>query len=163
VEGERRRRRLRRSQPPATDADPATPDRRAPTGRGPLDMPSRAARPDDRHTRPDRPDDRHTRPDRPDDRAGRPDDPVREPYAETAEVHDPEPEPARPATSAEEREAERGLRGLVGSGTSQVRTGAALRARDAARPTDADIAAAEEQLVIVRRNWVPRDDLPRGR
>jgi hypothetical protein len=91
--------------------------------------------------------------------------PQRESSADTAAVHDPVPEPpARaPATVAEEREAERGLRGLVGSGSSQVGTGAAMRARDAARPSDADLAAAEQDLVIVRRNWVPRDDLPRGR
>jgi hypothetical protein len=63
----------------------------------------------------------------------------------------------------DEREAERGLRGLVGSGASQVSVGAALRARDAARPTEADIAEAEQNLVIVRRNWVPREDLPRTR
>jgi hypothetical protein len=90
--------------------------------------------------------------------------PPPEPYADTAIVHDLVPDPpARPPTSAaEEREAERGLRGLVGSGTSQVGTGAALRARDAARPTEADLAAAEEELIIVRRNWVPRDDLPRS-
>ena len=59
--------------------------------------------------------------------------------------------------------AERGLRGLVGSGSSQVSVGAAMRARDAARPTDEQVAAAERELVIVRRNWVPREDLPRGR
>jgi hypothetical protein len=76
--------------------------------------------------------------------------------AVTPEVHDPEPPVVRPA-AGEERETERGLRGLVGSGSSQVGTSAAMRARDAARPTDADIADAEERLVIVRRNWVPRD------
>ena len=188
MEGERRRRRLRRGPQPAADqpaadaarsADPPATER---STHGPLDMPSRASRPD---ARPDdraaRPDDaaRAPRPDaRPNDaaRAPRPDDAARtarpdartvdadgEPFAETAPVHDPEPEPPRPPTSAEEREAERGLRGLVGSGTSQVRTGAALRARDAARPTDADLATAEEHLIIVRRNWVPREDLPRTR
>jgi hypothetical protein len=64
-------------------------------------------------------------------------------------------------TGSDEREAERGLRGLVGSGSSQVSVGAALRARDAARPTEAHLAEAEERLVIVRRNWAPREDLPR--
>ncbi|WP_406601124.1 hypothetical protein [Micromonospora yasonensis] len=58
-------------------------------------------------------------------------------------------------------EGERGLRGLVGSGSSQVSVTAALRARDAARPTDADLAEAEARVVIVRRNWIPRDELPR--
>nr|WP_307872277.1 hypothetical protein [Actinoplanes cyaneus] len=71
----------------------------------------------------------------------------------------------RPAPTAggntEDREAERGLRGLVGSGSSQVSVGAALRARDACRPSEADLAAAERDLVIVRRNWLPREDLPR--
>jgi hypothetical protein len=62
---------------------------------------------------------------------------------------------------ADERESERGLRGLVGSGSSQVSVGAALRARDASRPSDEQIAAAERELPIVRRNWLPREDLPR--
>ncbi|WP_375734689.1 hypothetical protein [Polymorphospora lycopeni] len=64
---------------------------------------------------------------------------------------------------ADDREAERGLRGLIGSGTSQVDVRAALRARDASRPTAADLAEAEDRLVVVRRNWVPREDLPRNR
>ena len=38
---------------------------------------------------------------------------------------------------------------------------AAMRARDASRPTDDDLAAAEADLPIVRRGWVPRDELPR--
>jgi hypothetical protein len=71
----------------------------------------------------------------------------------------------RPVSGAgaggDERENERGLRGLVGSGSSQVSVGAALRARDAARPTDADLAEAAKRLMIVRRNWQPREDLPR--
>ncbi|MEV4756052.1 hypothetical protein AB0J86_13190 [Micromonospora sp. NPDC049559] len=92
--------------------------------------------------------------------------------AVTAEVHDPVPEPtgsrrggghgAGPGTTAEERDGERGLRGLVGSGSSQVSVGAALRARDASRPSEADLAEAEERLVVVRRNWVPREELPRN-
>ncbi|WP_373312118.1 hypothetical protein [Asanoa siamensis] len=63
---------------------------------------------------------------------------------------------------AEDREAERGLRGLVGSGASQVSPTAAMRARDASRPSAAEDAEAMERLVVVRRNWVPREDLPRG-
>ncbi|MEV0806252.1 hypothetical protein [Micromonospora sp. NPDC050200] len=83
------------------------------------------------------------------------------PAADTAEVHDGTPAPrARRGGGAEE--GDRGLRGLVGSGSSQVAVGAALRARDAARPTDEDLAEAEARLVIVRRNWVPREDLPRS-
>ena len=65
--------------------------------------------------------------------------------------------------SGDDREVERGLRGLVGSGSSQVSVGAALRARDAARPTDEQLAEAEANLAIVRRNWMPREELPRNR
>jgi hypothetical protein len=57
----------------------------------------------------------------------------------------------------EERDGERGLRGLVGSGATQVSVSAAMRARDAARPSDADLAHAEATLTIVHRGWVPRD------
>jgi hypothetical protein len=95
--------------------------------------------------------------------------PAPEPGAATAEAPDPavdeESPPARPRrmAPADDREAERGLRGLVGSGSSQVGTGAAMRARDASRPTARDEAEAEARLVVVRRNWVPREDLPRGR
>jgi hypothetical protein len=87
------------------------------------------------------------------------------PSAQTTPVHDPDPdEPGgngNSGSNGDERETERGLRGLVGSGSSQVSLSAALRARDAARPDDADLAAAESDLVIVRRGWVPREDLPR--
>jgi hypothetical protein len=68
-----------------------------------------------------------------------------------------------PPPGGDDREAERGLRGLVGSGSSQVSVGAALRARDAARPTEAQLAEAEDSLPIIRRNWLPREDLPRNR
>ncbi|MDG4772547.1 hypothetical protein [Solwaraspora sp. WMMD792] len=64
-------------------------------------------------------------------------------------------------SGGDDREADRGLRGLVGSGTSQVSTSAALRARDASRPSEDDLARAEETLTIVRRHWVPREELPR--
>lgn len=60
-----------------------------------------------------------------------------------------------------ESDIERGLRSLVGAGSSQVSVIAAMRARDASRPTEADLAEAEESLQIVRRGWVPRDELPR--
>ena len=86
---------------------------------------------------------------------------------ETMAVEDPEqappvrPRPRLPraptsgAGFGDERDVERGLRGLVGSGSSQVSVGAALRARDAARPTEAHLAEAEGNLAIVRRNWSP--------
>ena len=57
----------------------------------------------------------------------------------------------------DDRENERGLRGLVGGGSTQVSVRAAMRARDAARPTAADIAEAEAHLTIVHRGWTPRD------
>ncbi|MEV6299817.1 hypothetical protein AB0M02_10480 [Actinoplanes sp. NPDC051861] len=90
----------------------------------------------------------------------------------TAETRAPErPRPARngyarrptsgAGAGADDRETERGLRGLVGSGSSQVSVGAALRARDASRPSDEQLAEADRDLVIVRRNWLPREDLPR--
>jgi hypothetical protein len=57
----------------------------------------------------------------------------------------------------DEREGERGLRGLVGGGSTQVSVTAAMRARDAARPSDAEMAEAEAALTIVHRGWVPRE------
>jgi len=89
--------------------------------------------------------------------------------ARTSGVHDPGREQIDRRggegrdLSDEERETDRGLRGLIGSGTSQVSVTAALRARDAARPTDEEIAEAEQRLVIVRRNWVPPDAPSRAR
>jgi hypothetical protein len=98
-------------------------------------------------------------------RSGAPTPDRPEPSAVTAGIEDPitEPVPTRPSGNSDEREIERGLRGLVGSGSSQVGTGAALRARDGARPTAADLAEAEARLVVVRRNWTPRDEPGRGR
>jgi hypothetical protein len=52
---------------------------------------------------------------------------------------------------------ERGLRDLVGAGHSQVGVSGALRARDVNRPSEDDLAEAEQKLVIVRRNWHPDD------
>ena len=61
--------------------------------------------------------------------------------------------------SAHDREDrdERSLRGLIGGGSSQVNVRAAMRARDASRPSDEDLADAEATLAIVHRGWVPRD------
>jgi hypothetical protein len=53
--------------------------------------------------------------------------------------------------------AERGLRGLVAAGPSQVGVIGAMRARDASRPRPEDIEAAERELTIVRRFYVPPD------
>ena len=76
--------------------------------------------------------------------------------AATSPVHD-EPAPWVAATEGEASVSERGLRGLVGGGSSQITPAAALRARDAARPRADDLARAEADLTIVRRNWAPRD------
>jgi hypothetical protein len=146
-EPERRRRRLR---PPSSAAAPAEADRAetaaVETDRTPMNEPfaetSTAADPADEDERtPQRPVPGF---------AGRP----------------PRPPGSRPTSGAgvggDDREAERGLRGLVGSGSSQVSVGAALRARDAARPTEDQLADAEQNLAIVRRNWSPREDLPRN-
>ncbi|MEU7801617.1 hypothetical protein AB0J14_23740 [Micromonospora arborensis] len=91
--------------------------------------------------------------------AGRGDDGPR--HSTTGVPDSDNPPPRRRGPGGDERDGERGLRGLVGSGSSQVGLSAALRARDAARPTDDDLAEAEARVVVVRRNWVPREELPR--
>lgn len=47
------------------------------------------------------------------------------------------------------------LHDLVGAGSSQLGLSAALRGRDVNRPSAADLADAERDLVIVRRHWSP--------
>ena len=56
------------------------------------------------------------------------------------------------------RDLERGWRELAGSSPSQVGLNGALRARDVARPSPEDLAAAERSVVLVRRGWQPPDD-----
>jgi hypothetical protein len=51
--------------------------------------------------------------------------------------------------------ADRGLRDLVGAGPSQLGVSRAMRGRDLDRPTDAELAEAEREVQIVRRNWRP--------
>jgi len=53
------------------------------------------------------------------------------------------------------REPDRGWRELAGGSPSQVGVDGALRARDVCRPTEADLAAAQREVVIVRRQWQP--------
>jgi hypothetical protein len=48
---------------------------------------------------------------------------------------------------------DRGLREIVGAGPSQLGVSGALRGRDVNRPTAEDLAAAERDVVIVRRHW----------
>lgn len=77
------------------------------------------------------------------------------PQAAVAEEAAPWDGEAPAAVEPDLSHAERGLRGLVGGGSSQVTPAAALRARDASRPRAEDLARAEADLVIVRRNWTP--------
>ena len=55
--------------------------------------------------------------------------------------------------SARDPSADRGLREIVGAGPSQLGVSGALRGRDVNRPTAEDLAAAERDVVIVRRHW----------
>jgi hypothetical protein len=75
----------------------------------------------------------------------------------SASTDRPLPFDAHSGHGHDDRDGERGLRGLVGGGSTQVSVAAAMRARDAARPTDAEIAAAEATLTIVHRGWMPRE------
>jgi hypothetical protein len=83
----------------------------------------------------------------------------REPGPEPAANTPPPEAPVakRPAkrSHAQRDAAEHGLRDLVGAGKSQVGVGGALRARDLNRPTEEELADAEQNLVIVRRHWQP--------
>jgi len=55
--------------------------------------------------------------------------------------------------SARDTSGDRGLREIVGAGPSQLGVSGALRGRDVNRPTAEDLAAAERDVVIVRRHW----------
>jgi hypothetical protein len=57
-----------------------------------------------------------------------------------------------------ERDSDRAWRDLTGNAPSQVGVNGALRARDVARPTREDEAAAERDLPIIRRQWQPPED-----
>jgi hypothetical protein len=58
------------------------------------------------------------------------------------------------------RDADRGWRELAGSSPSQVGLSGAMRARDVARPTPADLAAAERSVTVIRRHWQPPESTP---
>lgn len=47
------------------------------------------------------------------------------------------------------------MKALIGAGSSHLGVSGALRGRDVNRPTEADLAEAERDVVIVRRNWMP--------
>ncbi|SDP49022.1 hypothetical protein SAMN04515671_4467 [Nakamurella panacisegetis] len=58
---------------------------------------------------------------------------------------------------------ERSLRALVSTRTTQLPPTVAMRAREVANPTAADLARAEEELIIVRRFYVPPAPLVAGK
>ncbi len=58
---------------------------------------------------------------------------------------------------------ERSLRALVSTRTTALSPTVAMRAREVARPSAAELAAAEKDLVIVRRYYVPPAPLPTGK
>ena len=53
------------------------------------------------------------------------------------------------------RDPDRNWRELAGAAPSQVGVSGAMRARDLNRPTPEDLATAERDLVIIRRQWQP--------
>ena len=62
--------------------------------------------------------------------------------------------------SGQNRDSDRGWRELAGNAPSQVGPVGAMRARDLNRPTPEDLAAAERNVVIVRRQWQPPEARP---
>ena len=50
---------------------------------------------------------------------------------------------------------ERALRALVSTRSTQLTPTVAMRAREVATPSAADLAAAEQELQIVRRHYIP--------
>jgi hypothetical protein len=64
------------------------------------------------------------------------------------------------ANGARGRDPERGWRDLAGNTPTIVGVSGALRARDIARPTPEDLAAAELEVSVVRRDWKPPADAP---
>ena len=71
--------------------------------------------------------------------------------------------PRRSGRTSREEASERSLRSLVTTRSTQVSPTAALRAREVALPSAADLAAAEDSLVMVRRHYVPPTVLATGR
>lgn len=59
------------------------------------------------------------------------------------------------AGRAHGRDSKHDWRDLAGNTPSQVGVQGALRARDVARPRPEDVAAAERDVVVVRRQWQP--------
>ena len=68
------------------------------------------------------------------------------------------PNSQRGRTKGRNQSEDRGWRDLAGNSPSQLGVSGALRARDVARPSEADLAAAERELTIVHRQWQPPAD-----
>jgi hypothetical protein len=71
--------------------------------------------------------------------------------------------PRRSGRPTREEASERSLRSLVTTRSTQVSPTAALRAREVGLPSAADLEAAEAELIIVRRHYVPPTTLAAGR
>jgi hypothetical protein len=69
-----------------------------------------------------------------------------------------EPPPAPPPL--ESGEDERALRSLIGPGRSRVGVVGAMRARDVSRPSAEEYAAADGNVVLIRRHYVPPEGQP---
>ncbi len=83
------------------------------------------------------------------------------PLAEVVSTQPPAvrgPRRERSPVRASNRDPERGWRDLAANTPSQVGVDGALRARDVARPSAADLAAAEREVNLIRRGWQPPDD-----
>jgi hypothetical protein len=96
-------------------------------------------------------------------RATEPDQPVASPPApadrsEQAPAKPRKKAAARSGEGQSGRDTDRGWRDLLGNTPSQVGVSGAMRARDVARPTPAELLAAEQDLLIVRRQWKPPEE-----
>jgi hypothetical protein len=84
-------------------------------------------------------------------------------------VPTPPPAPYQQSSAPPRRErrdpgrADRGLRGLETVRSSQLTPVEAMRAREYGRPTAKDLADAERDVVLVRRNYVPPTPLQTGK
>ena len=80
-----------------------------------------------------------------------------------------EPDPMHSGSPADaprtrpESGGDRALRALVSTRSTQLSPTAAMRAREVSTPTAEDLAAAERDLVIVRRHYQPPTPLTAGR
>jgi predicted flap endonuclease-1-like 5' DNA nuclease len=94
---------------------------------------------------------------------------AQKPSTQKSATHEPATQKAATQKSATQKAArsrrkprdaapDRGLRDIVGAGHSQLGVSGALRGRDVNRPTEQDLAEAEQEIVIVRRHWKARDE-----